>query len=103
MKFCATVDMDNYREYRSLIDPDGEDADLSFYSDAVPRFLDAFDRHAIHATFFVIGRDLDRADHRRIVRDIHERGHEVANHSWSHPYNLRSLDRATQVAEVARA
>jgi len=102
MKVCITVDMDNYREYRSLIDPSGDGAGPSFYLDAVPRFLDLLDRHGARATFFMIGQDGDRAEHREIVREIAARGHEVANHSFTHPYNFRQLSRAQKEDEIAR-
>lgn len=103
MKVCVSVDMDNYREYRLLVDPDGEDVGASFYDDAVPRFLDAFDRHGIRGTFFLVGCDIQVASHRRAARQIRDRGHEVGNHSWSHPYNLRKLRRAQKQTEIARA
>lgn len=102
MKVCVTVDMDNYPEYRSLVDPAGVDPGLSFYADAAPRFLDLFARRGIRATFFVVGRDALRADQREMLRRIHAAGHELANHSWSHPYNLRRLPREEQVREIAR-
>jgi peptidoglycan/xylan/chitin deacetylase (PgdA/CDA1 family) len=102
VKVCVTVDMDNYEDYRSLIDPSGELGDISFYRDALPRFLDLFARHGMRATFFVVGRDLERAEHREMLRRAHAAGHELANHSWSHPYNLRKLPRAQQQAEIAR-
>ena len=100
---CASIDMDNYREYQSLVDPDSDGGGRSFYLDAVPRFLDSFDRHGIRGTFFMVGRDHQVAEHRRIVREIHERGHEIANHSYTHPYNLRSLDFASKRAEIVQA
>jgi peptidoglycan/xylan/chitin deacetylase (PgdA/CDA1 family) len=102
VKVCVTVDMDNYQEYRSLVDPGGDLPDFSFYRDAVPRFLDLFARHGMRATFFVIGRDLEVPEHRDILKRVHAAGHELANHSWSHPYNLRKLPRAQQLEQVAR-
>jgi peptidoglycan/xylan/chitin deacetylase (PgdA/CDA1 family) len=102
MKVCITIDMDNYREYRSLVDPSGDGAGPSFYLDAVPRFLDLLDRHGARATFFMIGQDGDRADHRRLVREIAARGHEVANHSFTHPYNFRRLSRLQKESEISR-
>jgi hypothetical protein len=103
VKVCASVDLDNYREYRRLVDPDGALPDVSFYDAALPRFLDAFDRHGMRATFFVVGKDLEVGAHRRAIREVAERGHEVGNHSWSHPYNLRSLPRREKEQEIARA
>jgi len=46
------------------------------------RLLDMFDRHAVKATFFVLGWVADRFP--RIVREISNRGHELACHSFWH-------------------
>ncbi|HEY6254070.1 MAG TPA: polysaccharide deacetylase family protein, partial [Candidatus Angelobacter sp.] len=46
------------------------------------RLLDIFDRHEVKATFFVLGWVADRFP--AIVREIHERGHELACHSFWH-------------------
>jgi len=100
MKTCITIDMDNYEDYRSLIDPDGDAAGQSFHA-AVPRFLDALDRAGARATFFMIGRDASIPDYRAAVREIAARGHEVGNHSQTHPYNFAQLDRAQKEAEIA--
>jgi hypothetical protein len=103
MQVCISIDMDNYREYRSLVDPSGDTDGPSFYLDALPRFLDLLDRCGARATFFMIGRDGEREDHRRAVREIAACGHEVGNHSYSHPYNFRQLDRAAKAREIDRA
>ena len=100
MKTCLSIDMDNYAEYRSLIDPDGDREGPSFYQ-AVPRFLDVLDRVGSKATFFVVGRDA-RAN-RETIREIAARGHEVGNHSWSHPYNFRRLSRAQKTEQIAQS
>lgn len=48
-----------------------------------PAFLDLFDRHGIKAVFFLVG---DRAaQHPELVREIVRRGHEVGNHTQTHP------------------
>ena len=101
-QICVTIDMDNYQDYRSLVDRDGDDLAHSFYLDGVPRFLDLLDASGMRATFFVIGRDAAQPAHRTIVREIAARGHEVANHSYSHPYNFRGLDRVQKEAEIDR-
>lgn len=46
------------------------------------RLLDLFESHSVKATFFVLGWVAER--HRALVREIHERGHEVAAHSYWH-------------------
>jgi polysaccharide deacetylase family protein (PEP-CTERM system associated) len=46
------------------------------------RLLECFDRAGIHATFFVLGWVAERFP--RLVRDIAERGHEIASHGFQH-------------------
>src|SRR5438105_2302008 len=48
-----------------------------------PKLLDLLAAHHIKATFFVIGENV--AEHPEIVARAAEEGHEIANHSWSHP------------------
>ena len=53
-----------------------------------PKLLDLLAAHHIKATFFLIGENV--AEHPEIVaREVRE-GHEIANHSWSHP-NLAKM------------
>lgn len=103
MKTCITIDLDEYRDYQSLLAGDAGEADHSFYPDAMPRFLDLFDRHGVRASFFVVGRDLSVAANRKLVREMAERGHEIGNHSYTHPYNFRALSRIEKEAEIAQA
>ncbi|MBI4508076.1 MAG: polysaccharide deacetylase family protein [Deltaproteobacteria bacterium] len=74
---------------------------------AVPRFLDVFSRHNIKATFFVVAEELEeragKQAARALVREIVAAGHEVGNHSFSHPYELARLPRARVVEEIGRA
>ena len=48
-----------------------------------PELLDLLARHHIHATFFVIGQNV--VAHPEILQRAAREGHEVGNHSWSHP------------------
>jgi peptidoglycan/xylan/chitin deacetylase (PgdA/CDA1 family) len=102
LKVCISIDMDNHQEYRSLIDPEGAGGH-SFYRDALPRFLEVLDRHRVHATFFMIGRDGLVPEHREVAREVVRRGHEVGNHSHTHPYNFASLTREQKLAEITNA
>jgi peptidoglycan/xylan/chitin deacetylase (PgdA/CDA1 family) len=100
MKTCISIDLDNFEDYRSLVDPRGDPTGPSFYA-AVPRFLDALDRVGARATFFAIGRDARLEGNRRTLREIAARGHEVGNHSHTHPYHFCMLSRARKLEEVA--
>ncbi len=46
------------------------------------RLLDLFESHGVRATFFVLGWVAERQ--RDLVKEIHDRGHEVAAHSYWH-------------------
>ncbi len=70
---------------------------------AVPRFLEVFARHRIHATFFVVAEDLASPAARALVKEIAAAGHEVGNHSFSHPYDLARLPRPRVADEIRRA
>ncbi len=48
-----------------------------------PRLLDLLKQRGIHATFFLVGKNV--AAFPEVVSRIVAEGHEVANHSWSHP------------------
>ena len=63
--------------YVAMTFDDGPSAKLT------PKLLDLLAAHHIKATFFLIGENV--AENPEIVaREVRE-GHEVANHSWSHP------------------
>lgn len=46
------------------------------------RLLDLFERNDVRCTCFVLGKVAE--DHPQLVRDIHDAGHEVATHGFSH-------------------
>ena len=63
-----------------------------------PRLLDALGKRKVKATFYVIGRNVEM--HPEIARRIVAEGHEIANHTWSHP-SLSGLS-AERVADELR-
>jgi peptidoglycan/xylan/chitin deacetylase (PgdA/CDA1 family) len=63
--------------YIAMTFDDGPSAKLT------PKLLDLLAAHHIKATFFVIGENV--AEHPEIVERAAREGHEIANHSWSHP------------------
>jgi peptidoglycan/xylan/chitin deacetylase (PgdA/CDA1 family) len=48
-----------------------------------PAILDLLDQHGAKATFFVIGKKAEQ--HPELIREIVRRGHQLGNHTWSHP------------------
>ena len=63
--------------YIAMTFDDGPSATLT------PKLLDILAAHRIKATFFVIGENV--AEHPEIVARAAREGHEIGNHSWSHP------------------
>lgn len=63
--------------YVAITFDDGPHADLT------PKLLDMLKARGIKATFYVVGRNA--AEYPDIVKRMVAEGHEVGNHSWSHP------------------
>ena len=63
--------------YMALTFDDGPNATLT------PKLLDLLAARRLKATFFVVGQNA--ADHPEILKRAVREGHEIANHSWSHP------------------
>jgi peptidoglycan-N-acetylglucosamine deacetylase len=55
-----------------------------------PKLLDLLAAHHIKATFFVIGENA--AAHPEILQRAVREGHEIGNHSWSHPKFAKMSD-----------
>lgn len=104
MKSCLSIDLDDYGDYASLLALRPEaGAARSLYDDGVPRLLELLDRHALRATFFAIGRDAASPRKAALLRGLVAQGHEVANHSYAHPYDFRLLSRAAKRREILDA
>ena len=48
-----------------------------------PKVLTVLDQHQVKATFFMMGSNVER--YPAVARDVLHRGHEIGNHSYSHP------------------
>jgi peptidoglycan/xylan/chitin deacetylase (PgdA/CDA1 family) len=57
------------------------------------RVLDMLDKHNLRATFFMVGRQVER--YPQTARRVAARGHEIGNHSYSHPIYLYRSPRET--------
>ena len=55
-----------------------------------PELLDLLAQHHIHATFFVIGTNV--VAHPEVLQRAVGEGHEIGNHSWSHPAFAKMRD-----------
>ena len=55
------------------------------------RLLSLSRKYDFPYTIFVIGKDLEKPENRERVGQWAREGHEIGNHSWSHPLNLGAL------------
>ncbi len=99
---CAiSVDVDGLDLYAGLHGLPVSVAGPQAWTAGVRRFLDLFDRRGIPATFFVVGQDLQGpGPGRELASEAQRRGHELANHSLTHPYELLALSPEERRAEV---
>jgi len=67
------------------------------------RLLDLFARRRVSATFFTIGKDCLPDEHRVLLRRALAEGHEIANHSETHPLGLGRLTPPEIRSEIERA
>lgn len=91
----VSVDLDDLGCYHAIhgLGPTSAEHDGVVLERCLPRFLALFRELGIAATFFVIGRDLERDREaggrgRAWLRRALEEGHELANHSHAHAYDL---------------
>jgi polysaccharide deacetylase family protein (PEP-CTERM system associated) len=82
---ALSVDVEEYfhvSNFDAVIDRSRWDSLPSRVCEATRRLLDAFEETENRATFFVLGWVAER--HPKLVREIAERGHEVACHGYGH-------------------
>jgi peptidoglycan-N-acetylglucosamine deacetylase len=95
-----SIDFESLYHYSVTLGLKHPDRDRD-YDRIVDRFLDLFDETGVRATFFIVGDDVRS---KKLTPDVIRRmvaaGHELANHTMSHPHNLSRLSRAQKEEEV---
>jgi peptidoglycan/xylan/chitin deacetylase (PgdA/CDA1 family) len=103
----VSVDLDAiacYHRIHALAEAPDARARFAVLRLALPRLGDLFAKHGISATLFAVGQDLEEdPEGRTILADLASAGHEIASHSYSHPYDLVRLGRARIADEIDRA
>ena len=101
--FAVHVDCDNLWVYETEYGfPVSSWQDL-IYEQALPTLLEIFAQWRINATFFVIGRDLERSSCAEFCRQALANGHRIANHSLSHRTDFARLSASEKVREISGA
>ena len=73
--------------------------DAGASAEPAPSVLDTLGQYGVHVTFFLTGQWAE--DNPDLVRRIVAEGHEIGNHTYSHPH-LPEMDEAAIVAEIQR-
>src|SRR5258708_8892830 len=101
--FAIHVDCDNLWIYEAEDGrPTSDEQDL-IYTQALPSLMEDFARWNIRATFFVIGRELDRRSCADFCRSALAAGHRIANHSFSHRPDFSKLTSAEKREDIVAA
>jgi peptidoglycan/xylan/chitin deacetylase (PgdA/CDA1 family) len=69
--------------------------------DATPAVLDALEAASIHATFFLVGEQVEA--HPRLAQEITQRGHEIQAHCYDHTDHERVADPARDLWQTLEA
>ena len=64
-----------------------------------PTLLDGLDKRGIHASFFVIGENIEKQGNAKILARMKEDGHVIGNHTYTH-VNLSKLSEEQAMAEL---
>src|SRR5688572_16258132 len=98
-----SLDLDNLWSYMRVHNDAGWERYPTYLPAVVPLFLDLLDELRLRITVFVVGIDAERDENAPHLAAIAGRGHEMANHSYSHPSWLHRLSSEELKAEVMRA
>lgn len=99
---AVSVDLDeipNYFQIHGLRDPQGSAKSL-VYDVAIDRLSHMAKDARLPLTLFTVGQDLARPAAAARLREAHEDGFEIANHSLDHRYDLTKLDRSEITAQI---
>jgi len=100
---AVSVDLDEIHCYAAIhgLPSPSESVAGAIYERALPRLERLFADEGIPATFFVIGADVP-GNEARLARLV-ETGHEIANHSLDHRYDLSRLEPEAMRAQIRGA
>ena len=101
---ALSVDLDeipNYYAIHGLRSAPADESQHAVYARAVPRFRRLLAELEVPCTFFVIGQDMRDARALDEARLLAAAGHELANHTENHRYDLTRMGREGMKREVS--
>jgi polysaccharide deacetylase family protein (PEP-CTERM system associated) len=87
IKCAFSIDFEDWYQGLEIIPVDSWDSYQSRIERNCYNFLEILDNHNINATFFVLGYLAEK--HPDLVKAIHDRGHEIGSHGYSHTQIFR--------------
>jgi len=102
-KVAFTIDVEDYYQVSAMAGSVSYDQWDSFPSRVEKNthlILDLLDEYQTHGTFFVLGWEAERRPN--LVKEIADRGHEVASHGYSHQL-IYQQSKKTFIDETARS
>jgi peptidoglycan/xylan/chitin deacetylase (PgdA/CDA1 family) len=103
-----TVPVHTLEDFRKVVpgDPFPTDAIALTIDDGphpvwTPKILRLLEKHDVPALFCMIGNQV--LGHEPTARDVAADGHQLANHTWSHPIDLAGLPPHKMIKEIHRA
>ncbi|MBO7127251.1 polysaccharide deacetylase family protein [bacterium] len=99
---CINVDVDPLICYYAIhgIETSGISED-PIYLKGIRRFIELFDKNSIKGTFFITSYGFTEKNS-EILREIVRSGHEIADHSFSHNYQLTRLSKDEIFQEIKK-
>ena len=99
---CINVDVDPLICYYAIhgIETSGITED-PVYINGIRRFIELFDKNSIKGTFFITAHGFNK-ENSEILREIVRSGHEIADHSFSHNYQLTRLPKDEIFQEIKK-
>ncbi len=99
---CINVDVDPLICYYAIhgIGTSGI-SDDPIYLNGIRRFIELFDKNSIKGTFFITSYGFSEKNS-GILREIVHSGHEIADHSFSHNYQLTRLPKDEIFQEIKK-
>ena len=70
------------------------------HGEITPQVLEKLSRYGVKAAFFCIGKNVKK--HPELLKEIHERGHIIGNHSYSHANNFPFFSTAKIIEDLEK-
>lgn len=94
------VDVDSWQTQLAFYGCPNKDYNNDVYENSLPKLIDLFEKFKIRATFFIVGKHITVKSNRSLLRRLSNAGHELANHSMTHPQGFSRLNNREREREI---